>query len=48
LGVGGRKRKQKKKAWRDHQRIYIRRSIRKAGLEGIIAEAVNGLIIYSY
>jgi len=35
LGVGGRKRKKKKKARSEHQRIYIRRSIRKGGLEGI-------------
>jgi len=37
LGVGGRKRVKGriKKAWGEHQRIYIRRSIRKGGLEGI-------------
>jgi len=36
LGVGGRKResKRKKKEWGEHRRIYIRRSIRKGGLEG--------------
>ena len=35
LGEGKekRKRKRKKKAWGEHQRIYIRRSIRKVGLE---------------
>jgi hypothetical protein len=34
--VGGRKRikeKEKKKVWGEHQRINIRRSIRKGGLE---------------
>jgi len=37
LGVGGRKRVKGriKKARGEHQRIYIRRSIRKGGLEGI-------------
>lgn len=33
--VGGRKRKQKKKAQGKQQRINIRRLIRKGGLEGI-------------
>ena len=36
--VGSRGKKVKgriKKAWSEHQRIYIRRSIRKGGLEGI-------------
>jgi hypothetical protein len=28
------KRERKKKAWGEHQRIYIRSSIRKGGLEG--------------
>ena len=36
VGVGGRKRKQKKKAQGQHQRINIRRSIRKGGLEGMV------------
>jgi hypothetical protein len=36
LGVGGRKRKKRKqKAQGEHQRIYIRRSIKNGGLEGI-------------
>ena len=35
MGVGGRKRKRKKKARGEHQRIYIRRSIKKGGLKGI-------------
>jgi hypothetical protein len=35
LGVGGRKRKRKKKARGEHQWIYIRRSIKKGGLKGI-------------
>jgi hypothetical protein len=29
------KRKNKKKAWGEHQRIYIRRSIRKVGLREV-------------
>ena len=35
MGVGGRKRKRKKKARGEHQRIYIRRSIKNGGLKGI-------------
>jgi hypothetical protein len=35
LGVGGRKRKKKKKARGEHQGIDIRRSIKNGGLEGI-------------
>jgi hypothetical protein len=35
VGSWGKKRKRKKKARGHHQRIYIRRSIRKGGLEGI-------------
>jgi hypothetical protein len=35
LGVGGSKRKNKKKARGEHQRIYIRRSIKNGGLKGI-------------
>jgi hypothetical protein len=31
----GSKKKHKKKAWGEHQRIYIRRSIKNGGLEGI-------------
>ena len=35
VGSWGKKRKRKKKARGQHRRIYIRRSIRKGGLEGI-------------
>jgi hypothetical protein len=43
LGVGGRKRKRKrKKVWGEHQRIYIRRSIKKGGLKGIYKRVGSG------
>jgi len=46
LGVGGRKSKrekvrEKEKAHGEHQRIYIRRSIKNGGLEGNNAELGN-------